>query len=321
MHVNPGLALASAVIGFLVGLTGMGGGALMTPMLVLLFGVAPSAAISADLVAALFMKPLGVVVHWRRQSIEPRLVRHLAYGSVPAAIAGTYVMNRFAATRGTERHLQMILGVALIIGASTVLARALAGAREVPRRGRRVDRALVVGAGVLGGFMVGLTSVGAGSLITVMLLVLYPHLRADQVVGTDLAQSIPLTAAATLGTLLFGHVAFSLTASIIVGAVPAVVVGSLLSSRPIARSLRPYLAGVALVSGLKYVGVPPAGLGAGAALVVVTATVIARRAPRARTGAVADTTSTTATTATAATAATAADAAVAPWRARAQREV
>jgi hypothetical protein len=234
-------------------------------------------------------------------------------------------MNRFAATRGAEGHLQMILGVALIIGASTVLARALAGAREVPRRGRRVDRALVVGAGVLGGFMVGLTSVGAGSLITVMLLVLYPHLRADQVVGTDLAQSIPLTAAATLGTFLFGHVAFSLTASIIVGAGPAVVVGSLPASRPIARSLRPYLAGVALVSGLKYVGVPPAGLGAGAALVVVTATVIARRAHR--TGAVADTatssiaTSIATSTATSTTATTATDAAVAPWRARAPREV
>jgi uncharacterized membrane protein YfcA len=125
--------------------------------------------------------------------------------------------------------------------------------------------------------MVGLTSVGAGSLIIVMLLLIYPHIRTDQLVGTDLAQSIPLTAAATIGTLLFGHVQLAVTTSIIIGSVPAVVVGSLLSSRSFTKTLRPYLGGVALLSGLKYVGLPIDALGVSALIILVVATVIAVR--------------------------------------------
>jgi uncharacterized protein len=128
--------------------------------------------------------------------------------------------------------------------------------------------------------MVGLTSVGAGSLIIVALLLLFPHIRTDQLVGTDLAQSIPLTAAATLGTLLFGHVQLAITASIVVGSVPAVVAGSLLSSRDFTVTLRPYLGGVALLSGLKYVGLTTPDLGVAALVIVLAATVVAVRARR-----------------------------------------
>ncbi|MBW4030353.1 MAG: sulfite exporter TauE/SafE family protein [Acidobacteria bacterium] len=256
----------------------MGGGALMTPMLVLVFGVAPSAAISSDLIAALFMKPFGVAVHWHRKTIQPRLVRYLCYGSVPSAIAGTYVMHRLGSTPGAERHLEIILGAALIVGATAMGGRAFSRPRDALDAPPRINRAQIVAVGVLGGFMVGLTSVGAGSLIIVMLLLIYPHLRTDQLVGTDLAQSIPLTAAATLGTLLFGHVEFSLTASIIIGSLPAVVAGSLLSSHAFTTTLRPFLAGLALLSGLKYVGVTPVGLGVAALAVLVVATLLARRA-------------------------------------------
>lgn len=277
MHLNFALVMGSVVVGFLVGLTGMGGGALMTPMLVLIFGVSPSAAISSDLIAALFMKPLGVAVHWRMKTIQPRLVRYLCYGSVPSAILGTYVMHLLGSTKSAEKHLQIILGCALLVGAAAMIARAFFPTRQVVDGPSKINRALIIGVGIFGGFMVGLTSVGAGSLIIVMLLLIYPHIRTDQLVGTDLAQSIPLTAAATLGTLLFGHVQLAVTASIIVGSVPAVVVGSFLSAHSFTKTLRPYLGGVALLSGLKYVGLPTDALGAAAIVIFVVATVIAVR--------------------------------------------
>ncbi|NNN07699.1 MAG: sulfite exporter TauE/SafE family protein [Acidimicrobiaceae bacterium] len=277
MHLNFALVLGSVVIGFLVGLTGMGGGALMTPMLVLLFGVAPSAAISSDLIAALFMKPLGVAVHWHKKTIQPRLVRYLCYGSAPAAILGTYVMHLLGSTKSAEHRLQLILGVALLVGAAAMIARAFFPTRQVANGPLRINRPLIIGVGVFGGFMVGLTSVGAGSLIIVMLLLIYPHMRTDQLVGTDLAQSLPLTGAATLGTLLFGHVQLGLTASIIVGSVPAVILGSFLSARSFTTTLRPYLGAVALLSGLKYVGLPDDVMGVAAILVFGVATLVALR--------------------------------------------
>lgn len=277
VHLNFALIIGSVVVGFLVGLTGMGGGALMTPMLVLVFGVSPSAAISSDLIAALFMKPLGVAVHWHRKTIQPRLVRYLCYGSIPSAILGTYVMHRLGATKSAEHHLQIILGGALLVGAAAMIARAFFPTRRVVDGPLAINRPLIIAVGVFGGFMVGLTSVGAGSLIIVMLLLIYPHIRTDQLVGTDLAQSIPLTAAATLGTLLFGHVQVSVTASIIIGSVPAVVAGSFLSARSFTRTLRPYLGGIALLSGLKYVGVPLDALGIAGVVILIVATVIAVR--------------------------------------------
>jgi uncharacterized membrane protein YfcA len=277
VHLNFALIMGSVVIGFLVGLTGMGGGALMTPMLVLIFGITPSAAISSDLIAALFMKPLGVAVHWHKKTIQPKLVRYLCYGSIPSAIAGTYVMHLLGSTKSAEKHLQIILGCALLVGAAAMIARAFFPTRKVVGGPLQINRPLIIGVGLFGGFMVGLTSVGAGSLIIVMLLLIYPHIRTDQLVGTDLAQSIPLTAAATIGTLLFGHVQLAVTASIVIGSVPAVVVGSFLSARSFTKTLRPYLGGVALLSGLKYVGLPIDALGVAAVVIFVVATVVAVR--------------------------------------------
>lgn len=280
MHLDVALVGGSMVVGFLVGLTGMGGGALMTPMLVMLFGVAPSAAISSDLIAALFMKPLGVAIHWRRKTVHTGLVRNLCYGSVPAAIAGTYVMHVMGDAKSAERHLQMMLGAALLVGGIAMVGRIIIPNRRAATTAIVVHHGWVIAIGAIGGFMVGLTSVGAGSIILILLSVLYPSIRSDQLVGTDLAQSIPLTAAATLGTLLFGHVTVSLTTSIIIGAVPAVVVGSLLSARDFNKTLRPFIASVALLSGLKYVGLSVHALAACAVALFVLAAVLALRAQR-----------------------------------------
>lgn len=268
MHIDLYLVLGSAVVGLLVGLTGMGGGALMTPMLVLLFGVAPSAAIASDLMAALFMKPCGVAIHWRRKTVNKDVVRFLCLGSVPAAFLGTFVMHLLGQSALAEHRLQILLGSALIIGALAIFYRSVF--IESPPSGTEhaaVRRLATVLIGAVGGFMVGLTSVGAGSLILVLLVMVYPTLSNNQLVGTDLAQSLPLTLSATVGTLVFSHVDFSLTTSIILGSVPMVILGSLLSSQSNGFLLRRVITGVVLLSGLKYVGVPTTELGIVAVLV------------------------------------------------------
>lgn len=266
MGLDPLMVLASAVVGLLVGLTGMGGGALMTPMLVLLFGVTPSSAITSDLVAALVMKPAGVLVHWRQGTIHGPLVRYLSYGSIPAALAGTLALRLMGHSPLAERRLEVALGAALLVGGVAMAVRSVRR-RARGAEGRPLARpALTVAVGVLGGFMVGLTSVGAGSLILVLVLVLYPGLRNDQLVGTDLAQSVPLTLSATLGTLLFNHVDLAVTGSIVLGSVPAVVAGSLLSSRANGPGLRRLIAAVVVLTGLRYLGLATGALGVVAGL-------------------------------------------------------
>lgn len=270
MHIDVYLVIGSAVVGFLVGLTGMGGGALMTPMLVLLFGVTPSTAIASDLMAALFMKPAGAAIHWRRKTVNTGVVRYLCYGSVPAAFFGTYVMHLLGQSAVAEHRLEILLGSALIIGSVAIFYRSVFV--EAPATGEehvKVRPLPTVFIGVVGGFMVGLTSVGAGSLILVLLVMVYPTLSNKQLVGTDLVQSLPLTFSATLGTLIFSHVELGLTSSIIIGSVPAVIVGSLLSSRSNGYLLRRVITGVVLLSGLKYVGVPVDWLGVVGALEIV----------------------------------------------------
>jgi uncharacterized membrane protein YfcA len=269
MHLDLYLVLGSAIVGLLVGLTGVGGGALMTPMLVLLFGVTPTAAITSDLVAALFMKPAGVAIHWRRKTVNTRIVRYLCYGSLPGAFAGTYALHLMGESAVAEHRLEILLGAALVIGAISMLLRSLVASGRNPNGDIVIRRAVTVVVGAVGGFMVGLTSVGAGSLIVVLLVFIYPNLRNDQLVGTDLAQSVPLTLSATLGTLLFSHVDFSLTTSIIVGSVPAVIVGALLSSRSNGLLLRRVIMGAVLLSGLKYIGFTTDALGVAAMVVAI----------------------------------------------------
>lgn len=280
MHINLALVAGSAVVGFLVGLTGMGGGALMTPMLVLLFGVTPSAAISSDLVAALFMKPVGVAIHFRRRTIQTPIVKWLSVGSVPAALLGTFLLKCMGTSTASEKHLQVILGSALVVGAVAMVVGIILPRRSIASSVGHLNKWAVVGVGVIGGFMVGLTSVGAGSLIMILLVMLYPSMRSDHLVGTDLAQSLPLTAAATVGALLFGHVHFGVTLSIIIGSVPTVLLASFISSKNLTAVMRPYIAGIALLSGLKYVGLSVTNLAVAAVIILLAATALALRTRR-----------------------------------------
>jgi uncharacterized membrane protein YfcA len=266
MHIDPYIVLGSAVIGMLVGMTGAGGGALMTPMLILLFSVRPSTAISSDLVAAVVMRPIGAVVHMRAGTVNARLAGWMVAGSVPAAFLGAYLLHLIGNTTSAENTIEIVLGAALLAGAAAMVVRYALDRRTGATRDAYIaDVAprpvLTLTIGIVGGLLVGLTSVGAGSLMIVGLLFVYPRLGANQMVGTDLTQAVPLSLAAALGALAFGHVEVSVTGSLIIGSVPAVLIGSLLSSTVPDRYIRPVIAFVIYASGLKYVGIATTTLG------------------------------------------------------------
>ncbi len=264
--IDPYIVLGSAVVGFLVGLTGAGGGALMTPMLILLFNVKPAAAISSDLVAAVVMRPVGAAVHLQKGTVNLSLVGWMVAGSVPMAFLGAYLLHILGNGKSAQMNIEKLLGAALLVGAAAMLLRYYLDRRGSNKREGVVHDLTVrpvptLAIGMIGGLIVGMTSVGSGSLMIVLLLFLYPMLGANKLVGTDLTQAVPLTAAAALGALAFGHVEFSVTASLIIGSVPAVLVGSLFSSRAPDRYIRPAITFVIFASGLKYVGVGTTTLG------------------------------------------------------------
>jgi uncharacterized protein len=266
VHVDPYIIIGSAVVGLLVGLTGAGGGALMTPMLILLFGVKPSTAISSDLVAAVLMRPVGAAVHLRKGTVNLRMVSWLVVGSVPMAFVGAYLLHLLGNSSAAQDHVELALGVALLIGAGAMVLRYVldwrSGQQRLAQLGDITPRPLLtVAIGMVGGVIVGMTSVGSGSLMIVLLLFLYPSLSAGRLVGTDLTQAVPLTLAAALGALAFGSVQFAVTTSIVIGSIPAVLIGSFLSSRAPDKFIRPVITFVIFASGLKYAGVGTTALG------------------------------------------------------------
>jgi uncharacterized protein len=266
VHIDLYIVLGSAVVGLLVGMTGAGGGALMTPMLILLFGVKAPSAISSDLVAAVLMRPVGAVVHMRKGTVNYRMVGWLTLGSAPMAFLGAFLLHLLGSSSAAPTHVEQALGAALLTGAAAMVIRWVMDVRGGQDRATALRDLVVrplptVAIGMIGGVIVGLTSVGSGSLMIVLLLFLYPMISANRLVGTDLTQAVPLTLAAALGALVFGHVEFGVTISIILGSVPAVLIGSLLSSRAPDKYIRPVITYVILASGLKYVGLSTAALG------------------------------------------------------------
>ncbi len=269
MHIDLTIAVAGLIVGLVVGLTGMGGGALMTPALVLLFGIQPLAAVSSDLVAAFVMKPVGGAVHWRRGTVNRPLVTWLAIGSVPAAFLGVVLLRVLGKGSVVQSTVKTALGVALLVAAVMLVVKAVLDVRRRVRTDggavaepdpvvRPLPTLLV---GVLGGLVVGMTSVGSGSLIIVLLLLLYPTLKAGDLVGTDLVQAVPLVGSAALAHVLFGDFKLGLTTSILIGSLPGVYVGARLSSSAPAWFVRRAIAVVLLASGLKTLDVPTVTIG------------------------------------------------------------
>jgi len=268
MNVDLLLAVAAFGIGIVVGLTGMGGGALMTPVLVLFFNVPPLAAVSSDLVASAVMKPVGSVVHLRRGTVHLGLVRWLCIGSIPGAFSGVLIARSLGRGENVQEIIRYALGAALLLAAAGLIVRAYMRLLEYARRrdGRadplpegpprvslRPVPTIILGA--LGGLVVGLTSVGSGSLIIIALMVLYPTLTANELVGTDLVQAVPLVASAALGHILFGDFKMELTTSLLLGCIPGVWLGAHLSARAPGGLVRRALAFVLLASALKLLNV------------------------------------------------------------------
>src|SRR4051812_38553061 len=282
--MDPVMAVAGLGVGIVVGLTGMGGGALMTPMLVLLFGVPPVAAVSSDLAASAVMKPFGGWVHARRGTVHWKLVGWLCAGSVPSAFLGVLLLRRVGAAGAAQHTTQLARGAALVRAGGGLLVKSYPARRRgsagpeppVPVTVRPWPTALL---GAAGGLVVGLTSVGSGSLIIVVLLALYPALRANDLVGTDLVQAIPLVAAAALGHALFGDLRLDIAGAVLLGSVPGVLLGARMSARAPAGFVRAALVVVLLASALNLLGLssPLVIALAAAATVVFTAGAARRR--------------------------------------------
>jgi uncharacterized protein len=262
------LAVAAFGIGIVVGLTGMGGGALMTPVLVLFFNIPPLTAVSSDLVASAVMKPVGSIVHLRRGTVHLGLVKWLCVGSVPAAFAGVLLARALGRGEHVQGVIRTALAIALLFSAAGLMVRAYIRLVEHARvrdgrapalpqgRPRVVVRPLPVAlVGILGGIVVGMTSVGSGSLIIIALMVLYPRLKASELVGTDLVQAVPLVASAALGHIMFGDFRLALTTSLLVGSIPGVWLGAHLSARAPGGLVRRALGFVLLASALKLLDV------------------------------------------------------------------
>ncbi|MFJ6706212.1 MULTISPECIES: sulfite exporter TauE/SafE family protein [unclassified Streptomyces] len=283
------IVLAGALVGFAVGLTGMGGGALMTPIMVMVFGVNPTAAIGSDLAASVFMKPFGALVHQRAGTVRWDIVRLLLPTAVPAAFGGVFLLRALGDGDDLQQRVKYVVGTALLLAVAGMLARLWldrrravggAGSEDAEDAEVRVRPVATLLIGLVGGVIVGMTSVGSGSLIIVMLMLAHPRLQANHLVGTDLVQAIPMVAAAALGHLLVGDADLGLAATLLIGAVPGVLLGSVVSSRVAGGAVRWALVVLLTGSGLSMLKAPSAVivLGClGAALLGVTVAVRDRR--------------------------------------------
>ncbi|ADD43437.1 sulfite exporter TauE/SafE family protein [Stackebrandtia nassauensis] len=259
MDISLLVIVAGVLVGLSVGLTGMGGGALMTPIMVLVFGVNPTAAVGSDLTASVAMKPVGAVVHHRAGTVRWDLVRWLLPTAIPAGFAGAWLISLLGDGKAVQDGLKLIIGAALLLAVVGMFARIILSRRrgtattDGPTRIKPVPALLI---GVVGGLIVGVTSVGSGSLIIVLLMLTHPRLRANELVGTDLVQAIPLVASAALGHWIFGDTQLALAGTVLLGAIPGIYVGAKLSARAPESILRWALAVLLLGSGMALWDVP-----------------------------------------------------------------
>ena len=251
---NPFYSLAGFLVGALVGMTGVGGGSLMTPILVLLFNFHPVTAVGTDLLSASVTKTVGTAVHGKQPTVDWHIVGGLALGSVPAAVATLFVMSRLHTLSGNPLVLNIMLGVVLLLTAFAVFFRPWIVARAGPHFSglpeARISHWTVLLGAVLG-ILVSVTSVGAGALGTTALLLLYPRLPVARIAGSDIAHAVPLTLIAGTGHWLMGSVDFGLMLALLAGSIPGIIVGSLLGSRSSDALLRPVLAITLLVVSVK----------------------------------------------------------------------
>jgi uncharacterized protein len=258
--INPLYSLSGLIVGLLVGVTGVGGGSLMTPLLVLLFGVHPATAVGTDLLYAAITKSAGTIVHGSKKTINWQLVGLLCTGSIPAALITLYFVH------GVDRNsiaaintITISLGYMLLITAVLLLFRNIIvdfvddyRKHHAPVK-RRTIATLTVILGLVLGCLVTLTSVGAGAIGVTVLLALYPRLQIHQIVGSDIIHAVPLTLVAGIGYWWIGEIDWALLASLLIGSVPGIILGSHLASRMQESIVRRILAVILILVGMKLI--------------------------------------------------------------------
>jgi uncharacterized protein len=253
--VEPLYILSGLVVGGLVGITGVGGGSLMTPLLVLLFGIHPVTAVGTDLLYAAATKSVGTIVHGASKTVAWRVVALLAAGSLPATLLTLKLLIQLGAPGDSVSHLiSMSLGGMLLLTAASLIFRAqiLTWAQgRAYQPSARAAAVLTVATGFALGVLVSISSVGAGAIGVTVLIMLYPALPTARIVGTDIAHAVPLTLVAGLGHWLIGSVDWPLFSSLIIGSIPGVIGGSLVAARVPEWVMRPALAAVLLVVAAK----------------------------------------------------------------------
>lgn len=253
-------SIAGLAVGFVVGLTGIGGGALMTPILIVGFGIAPVVAVSTDLLYAAITKCGGIFSYARRRLVHYRVVALLLVGSLPSAVLTLKLIALLGPEAAIEQLINLTLGVSLVLTSIAVflrekvkqLALGLAST-QVGVRLKRLRPFLTLAAGVVLGVLVTLSSVGAGALGTALLILLYPRMSMPAIVGTDLLHAVLLTAVAGVGHYQMGSVDLALLLSLITGSLPGVLAGSYLGSRLSPRVMQPLMGSLLMAIGLRFV--------------------------------------------------------------------
>jgi uncharacterized membrane protein YfcA len=254
--IDPHFAIAGFLVGALVGVTGVGGGSLMTPILILLFGVSPATAVGTDLLFAAATKTVGSFVHGFNRTIDWRIVLRLAAGSIPGAVFALAVLSSLNMGAGGARHvITVVLSVTLMLTAAALIGRNELSALYASRLAKLDDRSIAVLTVIMGavlGVLVTSSSVGAGAIGVTALVMLYPRISTAQIVGSDIAHAVPLTLVAGLGHGAMGSLDMAVLASLLVGSIPGIFVGSSLSARVPDVALRYVLAAVLILVGARF---------------------------------------------------------------------
>jgi uncharacterized membrane protein YfcA len=289
MDINTGMIAAGLAVGILVGLTGMGAGSLMTPILITVFGIPPSTAVGSDLIYAAITKVFGAARHTQLKNVNRELGLWMGAGSVPAAILGVFTLYEIFPRLGIDVDTVLLdtIGIVLVIVGLTVAARTFItipgvwDADRLPTDGplTQAHKTLAVCIGVVFGFILGLTSVGSGVFFGIALVTLFP-LSARKVVGTDLFHAMLVTIAAGLATVAFGTPNYSVVGSILIGSIPGILIGSHFTHRAPERVLRGAIALVLGASGLKTLDAAPVWYVVGAAVVAIIAALYVARGER-----------------------------------------
>ena len=245
--------LAGAVVGFVIGLTGVGGGSLMTPLLVLGFNIQPAIAVGTDLLYAAITKASGVWSHQKLKNIEWSIVKNLSLGSLPGSILCIYAIQYFNLSGEVfERLISITLGFMLILTSVVILFKEKLNKHFKKPINYQPSPFTIIVLGLILGILVTLSSVGAGAISGAILLLLYPALKTRKIVGTDIAHAVPLTAVAGLGHFQLGNIDFNLLASLIIGSLPAIYVGTMVGEKLPEKTLKFIVASILLLIGIKF---------------------------------------------------------------------